>query len=93
MISDATSPVLAFMYCLLAAIWSLTGFDAAANLCEETKDALVAARWVFLTSVGASSVCGGLFAVVLCICLRVRFMHLLRSRLPGGLLPDCPSLL
>ena len=70
---DGTSgtPPTAFMYGLFAGSSSLTGFDAAAHMCEETQNVVTAARWSFLLATSVSGLSGLLYLGALCCSAKV----------------------
>ncbi len=81
------TPLTAFMYGIMAASSSLTGFDAAAHMCEETLNVITAARWSFLLATVVSSVSGLFFIIATCSCLKVgsrapHGTHCIRGRAP-----------
>jgi amino acid transporter len=55
----------AFMFSLLQANWTYTGYDASAHVAEETVGARVSSAWGVFLSVAVSAVVGYLFLVVL----------------------------
>ena len=55
----------AFMFSLLQANWTYTGYDASAHVAEETVGARVASAWGIFLSVAVSAVVGYLFLFVL----------------------------
>lgn len=57
--------VLAFMFSLLQANWTYTGYDASAHVAEETVGARVSSAWGVFISVAVSAVVGYIFLVAL----------------------------
>ena len=55
----------AFMFSLLQANWTYTGYDASAHVAEETVGARVASAWGIFLSVAVSAVVGYIFLFVL----------------------------
>jgi amino acid transporter len=55
----------AFMFSLLQANWTYTGYDASAHVAEETVGARIASAWGLFLSVAVSAVVGYLFLFVL----------------------------
>lgn len=61
-----TYPVFfAFMFSLLQANWTYTGYDASAHVAEETVGARVSSAWGIFLSVAVSAVVGYIFLLVL----------------------------
>jgi amino acid transporter len=61
-----TYPVFfAFMFSLLQANWTYTGYDASAHVAEETVGARISSAWGLFLSVAVSAVVGYLFLFVL----------------------------
>src|SRR6476659_7454336 len=61
-----TYPVfLAFLFSLLQANWTYTGYDASAHVAEETVGARMASAWGVFLSVAVSAVVGYIFLMVL----------------------------
>ncbi|MET1231312.1 MAG: amino acid permease [Candidatus Limnocylindrales bacterium] len=56
---------LAFMFSLLQANWTYTGYDASAHVAEETVGARVASAWGIFLSVAVSAVVGFIFLFTL----------------------------
>jgi amino acid transporter len=56
---------LAFMFSLLQANWTYTGYDASAHVAEETVGARMASAWGIFLSVAVSAVFGFLFLMAL----------------------------
>jgi amino acid transporter len=64
--SAITYPLfLAFMFSLLQANWTYTGYDASAHVAEETVGARMASAWGVFLSVAVSAVVGYVFLVAL----------------------------
>ena len=57
--------LLAFLFSLLQANWTYTGYDASAHVAEETVGARVASAWGIFLSVAVSAVVGYLFLLAL----------------------------
>jgi amino acid transporter len=55
----------AFMFSLLQANWTYTGYDASAHVAEETVGARISSAWGLFLSVAVSAVVGYLFLLVL----------------------------
>jgi amino acid transporter len=55
----------AFMFSLLQANWTYTGYDASAHVAEETVGARISSAWGLFLSVAVSAVAGYLFLFVL----------------------------
>ncbi len=61
-----TYPVgLAFLFSLLQANWTYTGYDASAHVAEETVSARIASAWGIFLSVAVSAVVGFIFLLAL----------------------------
>jgi amino acid transporter len=56
---------LAFMFSLLQANWTYTGYDASAHVAEETVGARISSAWGLFLSVAVSAVVGYIFLFVL----------------------------
>jgi amino acid transporter len=56
---------LAFMFSLLQANWTYTGYDASAHVAEETVGARIASAWGIFLSVAVSAVVGFVFLLAL----------------------------
>ena len=64
--SAITYPIFfAFMFSLLQANWTYTGYDASAHVAEETVGARVSSAWGIFLSVAVSAVVGYIFLFVL----------------------------
>ena len=57
--------ILAFMFSLLQANWTYTGYDASAHVAEETVGARVASAWGLFLSVAVSALVGYVFLLAL----------------------------
>jgi len=57
--------ILAFLFSLLQANWTYTGYDASAHVAEETVGARVASAWGVFLSVAVSAVVGFIFLLAL----------------------------
>jgi amino acid transporter len=57
--------ILAFLFSLLQAQWTYTGYDASAHVAEETVGARLASAWGVFLSVAVSAVAGFLFLLAL----------------------------
>jgi amino acid transporter len=57
--------IFAFMFSLLQANWTYTGYDASAHVAEETVGARVASAWGIFLSVAVSAVVGFIFLLAL----------------------------
>jgi amino acid transporter len=57
--------ILAFMFSLLQANWTYTGYDASAHVAEETVSARLASAWGVFLSVAVSAVVGYVFLATL----------------------------
>src|SRR4029077_19404015 len=57
--------ILAFLFSLLQANWTYTGYDASAHVAEETVGARMASAWGVFLSVAVSAVVGYIFLVAL----------------------------
>ena len=57
--------ILAFLFSLLQANWTYTGYDASAHVAEETVGARMASAWGVFLSVAVSAVVGYIFLIAL----------------------------
>ena len=57
--------ILAFLFSLLQANWTYTGYDASAHVAEETVGARVASAWGIFLSVAVSAIVGYIFLLAL----------------------------
>ena len=57
--------IFAFLFSLLQAYWTYTGYDASAHVAEETVGARVASAWGIFLSVAVSAVVGFIFLLAL----------------------------
>ena len=57
--------VLAFLFSLLLANWTYTGYDASAHVAEETVGARMSSAWGVFLSVAVSAIVGFIFLLAL----------------------------
>lgn len=73
--SNPSSGISSDMYiCLLGllpAVWSLLGYDSAAHMIEETKEADAVAGWPMPYAVALSGISGLPFLIALTLCIQV----------------------
>ena len=78
--------ILAFLFSLLQANWTYTGYDASAHVAEETVGARMASAWGVFLSVAVSAVVGYIFLLAL-----VTHMPSLTDAVPGRSLDGRPG--
>jgi amino acid transporter len=65
----AAPALLLFVFSLLQAQWTYTGYDASAHMAEETKMARMNSAWGIVLSVGVSAIAGYVMLMVLTWCI------------------------
>jgi amino acid transporter len=78
--------ILAFLFSLLQANWTYTGYDASAHVAEETVGARMASAWGVFLSVAVSAVVGYIFLLAL-----VTHMPNLQTLFPADLTKADPA--
>lgn len=72
----------AFMFGLLQAQWTYTGYDASAHVAEETVDAKINSGWGVFMSVAVSAVVG--FLLLAAVTLKITSVDDVLTNAPGG---------
>ncbi|WFD00945.1 hypothetical protein MYAM1_003701 [Malassezia yamatoensis] len=67
--SDWSSKGFAWLLSMTAAMWSLTGYDAAAHVAEETTNAAVVGPWAMFAAVAGTSTLGWALSIMFSFCI------------------------